>query len=71
MEEDEVVSVKHWILIIIVSGIPILNLIMFIYWAAFPPLDINKNKKNYAAAMLMILAVLYTISFIGWLAGKF
>jgi hypothetical protein len=44
---------------------------MFIYWAAFPPLDINKNKKNYAAAMLMILAVLYAISFIGWLAGKF
>ncbi|MGB0417965.1 MAG: hypothetical protein ACPGF8_00085 [Opitutales bacterium] len=71
MEEDEVVSVKHWILIIIVSGIPILNLIIFIYWAAFPPLDINKNKKNYAAAMLMISAVLYAISLIGWLAGKF
>ena len=69
-ESDEIVSVKHWILIIILGSIPLLNFILFIYWAAFPPLYINKNKQNYAVAMLIVMVLFYTVAFFVWILGK-
>jgi glucan phosphoethanolaminetransferase (alkaline phosphatase superfamily) len=70
-ESEQIVSVKHWVLIIILSSIPILNFILFIYWAAFPPLDINRNKQNYAVAILIVMVLFYTVAFSAWILGKF
>lgn len=48
-----VISMKDWVLSIIISSIPLIGLIMLFVWA-FSGSTINENKKNWAKAMLII-----------------
>ena len=51
----------EWLLSLFRVCIPIVNLIMLIYWSAAN--DIDPNKKNYARAQLIIMAIGVVISF--------
>jgi len=51
-----VMSLKDWIITIIISYIPIVGLIMLFVWA-FSSTGINENKKNWAKALLVIQLV--------------
>lgn len=52
---DDVMSVKDWILAFIILSIPIVNVIMYFAWAFSS--EINKNKKNFARASLILVAI--------------
>ena len=48
-----VLSLKQWVVSIIISCIPVIGIIMLFVWA-FSDSDINVNKKNWAKALLVI-----------------
>ena len=51
----EVMSVGSYILMFILSSIPIVNVICWIVWLVSP--DTNQNKKNYIKATIVIYAI--------------
>lgn len=55
----EVMSIGSYIGMIILSAIPIVNIICWIVWLVSP--DTNKNKKNFILAQIIIIAVSYAI----------
>ncbi|WP_195267050.1 zinc ribbon domain-containing protein [Eubacterium sp. 1001713B170207_170306_E7] len=57
----KVMGLGEWLLTLFLVCIPIVNLIMLIYWSAAN--DIDPNKKNYARAQLIIMAIGVVISF--------
>ena len=65
-----VMSVRDWIIPIIISLIPVIGLIMLLIWT-FSKGEINENKKNWAKALLivqvigMVLTLLIYIFLIG------
>ena len=62
--EDSVVSVGNWLLSIIVTSIPIVNIIFLAYWAFNK--NINKTKQNWAKATLLLFVIviaLYAVMF--------
>ena len=71
MNENKPVSVGDWIITFILLGIPVVNLIMLIYWAVSS--TTNPSKQNYARAALIIGAVVIVLAIIigviGGLAG--
>ena len=60
-------SVFDWIVVFFLLGIPVLGLILLIYWSFGD--NININKKNFSKAMLIIfiltfaLAVVFSVLF--------
>lgn len=56
----KVMGLGEWLLTLFLTCIPIVNLIMLIYWSAAS--DIDPNKKNYARAQLIIMAIVVVIS---------
>ncbi|OXM85541.1 hypothetical protein [Paenibacillus rigui] len=50
-----VLTVKQWIVTLIVLAIPLVNLIMLFVWAFGD--GTNPNKKNYAQASLLLAAI--------------
>ena len=57
----KIMGLGEWLLTLFLVCIPIVNLIMLIYWSAAG--DIDPNKKNYARAQLIIMAIGVVISF--------
>lgn len=57
----KVMGLGEWLLTIFLVCIPIVNLVMLIYWSAGN--EIDPNKKNYARAQLIIMAIGVVISF--------
>jgi hypothetical protein len=56
----EVVSVKNWLLTMIILAIPLLNIIMLFVWSFGG--NVNLNKKNYSRATLIIMAIAVVIT---------
>jgi heme/copper-type cytochrome/quinol oxidase subunit 2 len=54
-----VLSVKDWIIILIIGAIPVVNIVMLFVWAFGG--NANPNKKNYSKAALIIAAILIVI----------
>lgn len=54
-EKAEVLSTKDWLITIIISSIPIINIIMFFIWAFGD--QTNPNKANWAKASLLWMAI--------------
>jgi hypothetical protein len=50
-------SVGAWVLMLLLFTIPVLNLILYLYWAFGPPLKVNVNRRNYSRAVLIVMAV--------------
>lgn len=48
-----ILSLRQWVVSIIISFIPFIGIIMLFVWA-FSDSNINENKKNWAKALLVI-----------------
>lgn len=55
ISEAPVISVKDWMIIILITMIPVLNFIMYFVWA-FSKTD-NPSKTNWAKANLIWMAI--------------
>lgn len=53
----EVMSIGSYILMFILSAIPVINIICWIVWLVSP--NTNKNKKNFIWAQIIMVAVAY------------
>lgn len=51
-QRESVVTVKDWLLVMLLMSIPLVNLVMPFVWA-FGGGDIPESKKNWAKAMLL------------------
>lgn len=56
---DEEVSVGEWIVTMIILAIPIVNLVMLFVWGFGS--DAKPSKKNYAKAILIVMAVMFVL----------
>ncbi|MFH5183269.1 hypothetical protein ACHHV8_11935 [Paenibacillus sp. TAB 01] len=54
-----VLTVKQWLVTLIVLAIPLVNLIMLFVWAFGD--QTNPNKKNYARASLLLAAIVIVL----------
>lgn len=57
---DQPMSVGQYVIMMLLSGIPLVGLILMFVWAFGN--DINTNKKNYARAFLIIAAIGIAVS---------
>jgi uncharacterized membrane protein YdjX (TVP38/TMEM64 family) len=54
-----VMSIQDWIITILITSIPVVNIIMLFVWAFGS--DTNENKKNWAKATLIWLAIMFVL----------
>lgn len=55
----EVMSIGSYIGMIILSSIPVVNIICWIVWLVSP--NTNKNKKNFILAEIIMIAISYAV----------
>ena len=55
MNKDQTVSMGDWIVAYIITGIPIVGIVMLFVWAFGS--DTKPSKKNWARALLIIAAI--------------
>lgn len=67
--EAPVISVKSWMLMMLLLAIPLVNLIFLFIWAFSS--DTNPNKSNYAKASLLWMAIGIVIYIIFIVIGLF
>ena len=60
---SKVLSIKDWIITLIIMCIPIVNIIMLFVWG-FGQNDINESKQNWAKASLLLMAIGLVITII-------
>lgn len=71
-ERSEVISTKEWMITLLITLIPIVNLIMFFVWGFGG--NANPSKANWAKASLLwiaisiVLSVIFTLAFGGMAA---
>jgi len=58
-----VMTIQDWLITILITAIPIVNIIMLFVWA-FGGSDTNLNKKNWAKATLIWFAIIFVLYFI-------
>ena len=61
-EKYEIMSVKDWVITLLILAIPIVNIVLLFVWAFSG--DTNENKKNYCKAQLIMLAIILGINII-------
>lgn len=54
-KQNEVMSVKNWVITLVITMIPVVGLTMIIVWAFGT--EGNKNRRNYSMAVLICLAI--------------
>jgi type II secretory pathway component PulF len=59
---EPVMSIGNWIVTFILLVIPIVNIIMLIIWALSN--SVNRNRKSFAIAVLIIWVILFIIGLI-------
>lgn len=58
-ETAPVMSLKDWVISVLISVIPVVGFIMLLVWSFSD--STNPNKKNWARATLIIFAALFVI----------
>lgn len=66
---NRVVSVREWVAMLVITLIPVLNIIMLVGWAFANKDLIPANKVNWARATIILLIILFIT--IGIVAGLF
>ena len=61
-ENNKVLSFGEWIITLILTAIPLVNIVVLLYWAFGA--NVNLNKKNFSRATLVIAAVGVVIAII-------
>jgi hypothetical protein len=54
--KSDVVSVKEWVINLIVLCIPVVNIVFLFIWGIRQG-DINETKRNWAKASLILIAI--------------
>ena len=71
-EDTSVMSVKDWVITLLITAIPIVGIVMLFVWAFGS--DTNLNKRNWSKGALIlaaIVAVLYFIVFVVFMSLLF
>ena len=55
MSTTQVLSVKDWFVTILVLALPLVNIVMYFYWAFAD--GVNENKRNFCRASLLWAAI--------------
>ncbi len=68
-QDSRVMSVKDWVITLLLMMIPVANIVLLILWAIGS--DVNKNKQNWAKAsififlislgIIIVLSILFTV----------
>ncbi|WP_409175199.1 hypothetical protein [Brevibacillus fortis] len=61
-ENEKVMTMKDWILVSLFMMIPIANIVLLFMWAFGS--DGNLNRKNWAKATLLLMAILLGLYFV-------
>ena len=69
MEDNRPMSVVDWMLTLLILAIPLLNIIMYLYWAFSN--SGNVNRKNFCIASLIWFLILCGIGLIIAVIGGF
>ncbi len=67
MEDDRPMTVRDWMITILILAIPFVNLIMYLVWAFGS--DGNINRKNFCKASLIWFCIIVGISLVFGLIG--
>ncbi len=67
--DTRVMSVTDWLIVLIITSIPLLNLIMLCVWAFSHNTPVTKANFAKAALILMAIAIVISILFGGAIAG--
>lgn len=59
MENNQSMSLKEWIITIILITLPIVNIVMLIIWAT----DKQEPRNNFAKAYLIVMGCVFAIIF--------
>jgi len=54
-QSSQVLSTKDWLITLIITAIPVINIIMFFVWAFGD--GANPNKANWAKASLLLMVI--------------
>ena len=65
MENTNHVSTKDWIITILISAIPVVNIIMLFIWGFGG--NTNPSKANWAKAALIWMAIAIVLNIIGFI----
>lgn len=55
-QASQVLSTKDWLITLIITAIPVVNIVMFFVWAFGD--GSNPNKANWAKASLLLMVIL-------------
>jgi len=58
----EVLSVKDWLITLLISAIPLVNIVMLIIWAFGD--STNINKANWSKATLILIGIMIALYFV-------
>lgn len=67
----EIVSLGDWVLTLLLTGIPGLNVIMLIYWSLNNNIKISKQNFARASLLLIFLVIIFYFLMIEMTAGYF
>ncbi len=72
-QDNRVLSVREWMAMLVITLIPVLNIIMLLGWAFANKDLIPANKVNWARATIILLTVIFitigivaSFFFLGW-----
>lgn len=57
-------STKDWVITILLTCIPIANIVLLIIWAVSDDRTMNPNKRNWAKAQLIVIAIMTVVMII-------
>ena len=60
--DQKPLSVADWIVVFLLLGIPVLGIILVIYWSFGE--NVNINKKNFSKAMLLLFVLTFALAVI-------
>lgn len=58
-QTSQILSTKDWLITLIISAVPVVNIIMFFVWAFGD--GANPSKANWAKASLLLMAILVVL----------
>ena len=62
-KQGKIISVKEWIIYLLILCIPIVNIVCLIMWALGTG-DVSPTRKNWAKAQILILVFLSILVFL-------
>ena len=66
-EQTRALTVQEWFLTILILALPLVNLVMYFYWAFAE--GVNLNKRNFCRASLLWAAIGFGIALLILLLG--